>query len=171
MSSILLIILLTRIIISLGFISSPLSIGVWIIMLALAISTSLSIQIPSWFSLLIFLIYVGGLLVMFSYFVAIQPNQQLGFIKIVIIATITLLYLTIATIYYPTTTVSHTLLTFSCSFIISSTNMILIFLLGLLLFFALITVVKITFSSKAPLRPFSYVFTNTKIPSCSENYK
>jgi NADH-ubiquinone oxidoreductase chain 6 len=54
----------------------PLSLGLWILILSISISVLIRTSFSRWFGFIIFLIYIGGILVIFAYFVAIQPNQQ-----------------------------------------------------------------------------------------------
>lgn len=159
-----------RIVIPIVFIISPLSLGLWILLISLSLSLTISIKISAWYRILLILIYVGGLLVIFSYFVAIQPNQQLGFLKLILIFLITFLYFILLLISLNTVSFIDINISFFNSSILNPYNIIIILILGIFLFFALIVVVKITYLSKLPLRPFIYVFTHSKIPSCYKNY-
>ena len=134
---------------------SPLSIGFWILILALLIATSTAISISSWFGFIIFLIYIGGILVIFAYFTAIQPNQQ---IKITTPATATILTTIILPTYInPRTINSFTNKNWWISAIYETINISSLIFLALALFLALIRIVKISFINRAPLRPFLYV--------------
>ena len=150
-------ILLNAISISLIFSPSPLILGIWVILLSLSLTLFLCTLIPSWFTFLVFLIYVGGLLVMFSYFVAIQPNQQLGATKMAIISIISTLYLYLLTLNAIKLPYKISDLNFSLRIIMSEPRILIVVLIGIFLFLALIVVVKITSSTKGPLRPYSYV--------------
>lgn len=155
---------------SLIFVISPLSLGIWVLLLCLILSRFLSITLSSWYAILLFLIYIGGLLVIFSYFVALQPNQQLGFLKLIVISTITLLYINTIFLLVPgPLIVIHSLLP-NRALVLINYNLSIILILGIFLFFALIVVVKITYITKQPLRPFIYVFSYTKITPSSKNY-
>lgn len=44
--------------------------------MSIVISVLMGTTFSRWFGFIIFLIYIGGMLVIFAYFVAIQPNQQ-----------------------------------------------------------------------------------------------
>ena len=139
--------------ISIIFSLSPLSLGLWVIYIAFLLTLFLSLYLPSWFAFLIFLIYIGGLLVIFSYFVAIQPNQYLGLTKLISASFFSFLY------FFFLSCENLELLSFlsapySLSPVVTNANTAIILLLGVSLFIALIAVVKITYSSKAPLRPF-----------------
>ncbi len=141
---------------SIIFAPSPLSLGIWVIFITLLITLLLARYFPSWFALLVFLIYIGGLLVIFSYFVAIQPNQQLGILKMLIMSAISIIYyyiyLSPFLLKFPRKLKS---LKFPVRIIISKPKIFIIILIGISLFLALVVVVKITSSSKSPLRPFS----------------
>ena len=107
----------------------------------------------SWFGYIMFLIYIGGILVIFSYFTAIQPNQDVFIIK-------PLLYWAVIYLLLPVNIYSFRVDLFISSSwwvssIFSSFNVICLILLGLVLFLALVRVVKVTITSFSPLRPFS----------------
>ena len=156
--------LLNTMSISVIFSSSPLTLGVWVILISLLITLFLCSLTTSWFTFLIFLIYIGGLLVIFSYFVAIQPNQHLGMLKMIAMSVVSRFYL--YSLSAPIIRLPHrlSLLTPSLRIVISSPTIFIIILMAISLFLALIVVVKITYSTKAPLRPYSsYVQTYSKI--------
>ena len=144
--------------ISLALLNSftPLALGFWVIILSLAIALTTSISCFSWFGFIIFLIYIGGMLVMFAYFVAIQPNQQ--FDIIISLGSIALTSLLMAGLY-PLLDLSHqwadtpTWLTA----ILNQPNLTVLIILALTLFLALLRVVKISSAFMGPLRPFVYV--------------
>ncbi len=134
---------------------SPLSIGAWVLILALLTATCTAISITSWFGFIIFLIYIGGILVIFAYFRAIQPNQQF---KI----TLPLLSLLLSSIIIPAYLDPSTINNFPLknwwiTAIYAPINIPSLIFLALTLFLALISIVKISFINRAPLRPFSYV--------------
>lgn len=151
--------------------STPLNIGMWIILTTLIITILISILISSWFSLTLFLIYIGGLLVIFAYFVAIQPNQQIKIIKIIFTLLITtILFYPLSSTYKVPQTQQHAS-KYRIIEILTLTNVQILLLLAIVLFLALIAVVKITNIHLGPLRPFKYVFSTTKNPSSNQNYK
>lgn len=140
---------------SLSFILTPrpLILGIWVFILALISSIIVSI-ISSWVAIIIFLIYIGGLLVLFAYFLAIQPNQFTGVTSILWFTTLGLsfFYLT------PHITTSWSIFTNSSPsipFIIFTPNMPIIILLAALLLLILVIVVKITDAKSGPLRSFT----------------
>lgn len=152
-------------------ISSPLRIG--LILLAITTIVSLATRITilsSWFSYILFLIFIGGMIVLFIYVARISPNEKFKIptqkiITIIVIIVITIL-LIIRTIYYyqpweliPSITTSN--ITENSKIIITkifsakiynkstySTTIITI----LYLLITLIAVVKITNSFEGPMR-------------------
>jgi len=162
-----------RIFISIIFCSRPITLGIWIFLRTFNLSLFISIFYPSWFSILLFLIYIGGLLVIFAYFITIEPNQHLEIIKIISITRFTNIF------FYSLYSLSNITPIFlnpityppSLRSLLSINSIFILFFLVIILFLALIIVVKITYKHKAPLRPFSYVLPSTKIKSYNKNYK
>lgn len=145
---------------SLTLASSPILLGLWVLGLALTLSLLIALIIAPWLGIITFLIYVGGLLVIFAYFVALAPNQLLEAKTMFILLLIThLTALTILTSAPLTLNVwdfgpvplPHSSLTM----LVQSTNSFIYIALALILFLALVAVVKIRTISSGPLRPFS----------------
>ena len=139
--------------ITLIFVSTPVCLGIWVLLFSIFSSMFLRSLFVSWFGYIMFLIYIGGILVIFSYFTAIQPNQDVFIIK-------PLLYWAVIYLLLPVNTYSFRVDLFISSSwwvssIFSSFNVICLILLGLVLFLALVRVVKVTITSFSPLRPFS----------------
>lgn len=137
--------------------SSPLFLGLWILFLALSLSILFSVITYSWLGLFIFLIYVGGLLVIFAYFVALAPNHLMEGKSI-----ITLTILTCPALFFIFAPNNFLLPNDFSSFSLTSLtallhrfNIIIYIFLALILFLALIAVVKISAISSGPLRPYS----------------
>jgi len=135
--------------------STPIILGINILIIALLLSTTFASFISSWFAFLIFLIYVGGILVIFAYFLALTPNQQItssnntAYRLISLLTFITLTYITnikisILSEFYQGNSILY--LKNRAPFLI---------LLALILLLTIIIVVKITTRSKGPLRPFN----------------
>lgn len=134
--------------------STPIILGINILIIALLLSATFASFIRSWFAFLIFLIYVGGILVIFAYFLALTPNQQIinpnnilyGLISLVtfsLLAYVTNIKIPIMSQFYQGNSTLY--LKNRAPFLI---------LLALILLFTIIIVVKITVRSKGPLRPF-----------------
>nr|AVW86101.1 NADH dehydrogenase subunit 6 [Lepidonotopodium sp. YZ-2018] len=139
--------------------SSPLTMGLWIILTALTSSWFISMMFNSWFGLITFLIYVGGMLVMFAYFVALTPNQPMGLTS----SMLTLLFtsITVLTLMYSPYVSSPHQISTSLPFMhspitimFSPMNSILLLLLVVILFLIMVAVVKIVNMNSGPLRPF-----------------
>ena len=139
--------------------SSPLSIGLWILLIALSASWLRSILFNTWFAIIIFLIYIGGILVIFAYFTALTPNQPLEIITIWT-SFLSAFTLTLFLIYISNSSSSLLLSpiisfhTPSITSLLFPKNIFIILLLAISLFFILVAVVKIATLSKGPLRPF-----------------
>ena len=158
--------LLTSLLISIGLAitltSNPASLRIWLIFITLIMSLILNATSSSWFALILFLIYIGGILVIFSYFTVIQPNQHLEIKKIILssgLASLLLLLLHF-TFLKPLFLSSNSL--FIPSFILVIPHILnILLILGLIIFLALVATVKISKLPEGPLRPFSYVTTYT----------
>jgi len=135
------------------FISTPISLGFWVLLLSLFVSVFCGSFFISWFGFTVFLIYIGGILVIFSYFTAIQPNQDINLSK-------PAFYWWVVYQLIPVNCYCFTLDLFCSSnwwvtCIFHPFNLFILVILGLVLFLALIRVVKVTITSFSPLRPFN----------------
>ena len=147
---------------------TPLLLGLWVLIIAIVISVIIGIVSTSWFGFIVFLIYVGGMLVIFVYFAAIQPNQQISFLLIVRLT----IYITAILIVINISGSLNSLL--EDQTILSSLyvfiNIPLLVFLALVLFLVLVAVVKISILFQGPLRPFiKYVFILPKITPSFKN--
>lgn len=135
--------------------STPIILGINILMISLLLSVVFASFIRSWFAFLIFLIYVGGILVIFAYFLALTPNQQIpnsnnliySIISIITFSTLTY----VSNINIPPITEFHQ--GNSTLYLINTAPFII--LLAIILLLTIIIVVKLTTRSKGPLRPFN----------------
>lgn len=152
------IILITRLItatyIRITLVSSPAQITLIIIFIALLTAAIFSRILSAWYAFLLFLIYVGGILVIFAYFTATSPNQQLTRIKKIITAVIVRFIACIRTItiinYYQTIeSGNHQIIS-----LFSSNNTYLLIGITIMLLLTIIIVVKLASRSKGPLRSF-----------------
>ncbi len=133
---------------------NPLTIGLLILFLALILSVTFSLSISSWVALLIFLIYIGGMLVIFSYFVAITPNQNLS--AIVLINTLFSSIFVLAFISYILNIFTPLNINYitQTNIIYEKYNIPVLIILALILLFTIVVVVKVSIHNKGPLRPF-----------------
>lgn len=147
--------LTTSIFLTLPKINNPLSITLIIIFIALITALIFCTTLSSWYAFLIFLIYVGGILVIFAYFTATSPNQQQISMKkimyyIVVSFIITLSLLLSRRIIIPLTPAkSHQLIR-----LFISHNIYSLIIITLILLLTIVIVVKLASRSKGPLRTF-----------------
>nr|BDQ44257.1 NADH dehydrogenase subunit 6 [Amynthas yamade] len=134
--------------------TTPIMLGINILAMALLLSATLATSMSSWYAFLVFLIYIGGMLVMFAYFLALTPNQQMPTTSNTIYMLMTLITLTTVAImtemkisipqeYYQDT-----------SYLYSVSTAPMLIMLALILLLTMVIVVKLTNRSKGPLRPF-----------------
>lgn len=131
--------------------SSPVNLGIWIIFVALIGSVTILTSSTSWLAIITFLIYVGGLLVIFAYFTATSPNQTHNFAPIIKILSITTILWRL--LHYPQIAITPS---YNPIFIILETlNGSIYILLVILLLLTIIICVKTTQSNSGPLRKFN----------------
>nr|QUJ10060.1 NADH dehydrogenase subunit 6 [Tubifex tubifex] len=132
---------------------SPLIMGVSILNIALLIASIYSTMMSSWLAFLIYLIYVGGMLVMFSYFLAITPNQQ-SIVSPFLMPLMSGLFIILSSTYFldlwsPMSTHTQQIYT-----LYHTINIPILIILILVLLLTMIAVVKISLRAKGPLRTF-----------------
>ena len=133
---------------------NPLTIGLIILFLALTLSVIFSLSISSWVALLIFLIYIGGILVIFSYFVAITPNQNLSVIAVISILLSSILILIFISFMLDMLIPINIAYSTQTNIIYEQYNIQTLIILALILLFTMVVVVKVSIHNKGPLRPF-----------------
>nr|QZL13465.1 NADH dehydrogenase subunit 6 [Pherusa bengalensis] len=139
--------------------ASPLALGLWILLMALTITLFMSILTSSWLSMMIFLIYIGGMLIMFIYFSALIPNQHMPIMSMSASLFLNMLILSpLFSMMNFTDLMNNNNSQFAViTMPYSPLSIPILMLIVLILFLALVSVVKITSHSKAPMRPFIYV--------------
>lgn len=133
---------------------NPLSMGILILILALTSTIIISLTISSWICFLVFLIYIRGILVLFSYFVAITPNMPISSLALNIVISIvapTLLLINILLRRAPPILTQPELY---IRFLYSSYSAPMLIALALVLFYIIVIVVKLVSTIQGPLRPF-----------------
>nr|WLD05587.1 NADH dehydrogenase subunit 6 [Oasisia sp. n. MM-2023] len=134
---------------------NPVTQGTFILLIALT-STVMLLLMSSWYAIILFLIYISGMLVMFAYFSATSQNSKLE-INFLFPSMITmfLMFMMIFILTPPhlNSNFFPSLVNSQSDLFISSNIPILIFLISTL-FLALICIVKICLKDKGPLRPF-----------------
>lgn len=137
--------------------TTPIMLGINILAIALLLSATLATSIRSWYAFLVFLIYVGGILVMFAYFLALTPNQQMPTTRSFIYIFITLITLTLVAIITSTKPFLPQEMCQDNTYLYSINTAPILIILALTLLLTIIIVVKLTNRSSGPLRPFKYV--------------
>ena len=131
---------------------SPLALGLWILILSIRISFLIRLIFSSWFGFILFLIYIGGMLVIFAYFVRIQPSQQFELKRSLVFSLLIFFSLVINNYVVTIDLISN--VNWWINSLFNLNNLSIIVLLGFILFLALVIVVKITTFMMAPLRPY-----------------
>nr|UBI44061.1 NADH dehydrogenase subunit 6 [Paratectonatica tigrina] len=165
MTSLIILALLSSSIFMFPLMAQPLSLGLSIIVSTLFMCMLTAMIISPWYGYILFLIYVGGLLVMFAYVSALSPNVLFKGGGAVIFFIFLLTLMTILFYFYMFKDTSMTsylsmnselkeLKTYGTQLVSPHTASILIGL-GIILLITLVVVVKICYYQQAPLRPFS----------------
>lgn len=133
-------------------IPNPLSLAIIILTIAITTALLIALLISSWIAFLLFLIYIGGILVIFAYFVATSPNFPIN-IKI----PLTIRFFIFSVLLYLLQNTSPQIVSIKSSslntFYSTHTTSTLI-ILALILLLTIIIVVKLVSLPKGPLRPF-----------------
>jgi NADH-ubiquinone oxidoreductase chain 6 len=140
--------------------TNPFSMAITVLLIALITSGLYASLHSSWLAFLLFLIYVGGILVIFSYFLAIIPNQQQFNIYLIRIPILSLcLFLLTALLLTDSWTRYIPALTPLTHAIFITYNISILIRLVLILLFTIVTIIKTCKLEKGPLRSFiiSYV--------------
>nr|QTT61179.1 NADH dehydrogenase subunit 6 [Tritia ephamilla] len=143
----------------------PLSLGLVIMVSTLLMCFISAIMLSSWYGYILFLIYVGGLLVMFAYVAALSPNVLFGKGTPMLFFMVTILPLSVVFYFLPLidmSSISYLSIFSEMKFLkiygieMVAPQMISILIgLALILLINLIVVVKICYYQQASLRPFS----------------
>nr|YP_010233767.1 NADH dehydrogenase subunit 6 [Brunneifusus ternatanus]QTA29867.1 NADH dehydrogenase subunit 6 [Brunneifusus ternatanus] len=151
-------------ILMLPLMSQPLSLGLIIMMSTLLMCFTSAVTLSSWYGYILFLIYVGGLLVMFAYVAALAPNVLFGSMNPMLIFMFLMVPLMLMFYFHPLIDLSPISYTYNFAELKSlkmygiemvSPQMISILIgLVIILLINLIVVVKICYYQHASLRPF-----------------
>nr|YP_010890229.1 NADH dehydrogenase subunit 6 [Conus litteratus]WJJ70326.1 NADH dehydrogenase subunit 6 [Conus litteratus] len=165
MSSLLIITLTFSTLLILPMMSQPLSLGLVIMISTLFMCLVSGMTISAWYGYILFLIYVGGLLVMFAYVAALSPNVLFGSLAPLVTLIVIFPFLFIFLYFYFLKDSSY--LSFEFSFskfaylkmygveLISPYMISILIGLGTVLLINLVVVAKICYYQQASLRPFS----------------
>nr|YP_010944782.1 NADH dehydrogenase subunit 6 [Mastigoteuthis agassizii]WMC20880.1 NADH dehydrogenase subunit 6 [Mastigoteuthis agassizii]WMC20970.1 NADH dehydrogenase subunit 6 [Mastigoteuthis agassizii] len=145
----------------------PLSLGFMLMMVMLCVSVLVGMVTFSWYGYLLFLVYIGGLLVMFMYVISLIPNLIFLSSKVFSYFFFIFFGFIIMNFFVTKDLVSVdmkdlSLLDYS-SVSMGGSTMIMMYdnftcylLLGVVLLFVLISVVKICYYCEGPLRVFKF---------------
>jgi NADH-ubiquinone oxidoreductase chain 6 len=130
------------------FLQQPLSIGRFLLLYCFFLRIIIYSFFSSWFSFSLFLIYIGGILVLFGYILVLIPNFVFAVSYISFFFFFFFLFY-----FFPLGEVREIFFEFSFSFF-SYYNIIIYLFLRVILFIGLVSVVKICFFQVGALRPF-----------------
>lgn len=136
---------------------NPLTMGIIILLISLVLALTFSLSMSSWVAFLIFLIYIGGMLVIFAYFVAIIPNQTVSIINILFFMGLSFVIIGVIRWLIGVMPAINYIYGHQINIFYLQVNVFILFILAIILLFTIIVVVKITINTKGPLRPFDYV--------------
>nr|AYU74290.1 NADH dehydrogenase subunit 6 [Glomeridesmus sp. ITV8918]QCF39648.1 NADH dehydrogenase subunit 6 [Glomeridesmus spelaeus]QCF39661.1 NADH dehydrogenase subunit 6 [Glomeridesmus spelaeus] len=133
----------------------PMEMSILLIIMTLTISiNSLSFSMTAWFSYILFLIYMGGVMVMFMYMSSLTPNKLPFTIKkIASIMIFSLLFITFYNYKIFKSMNFKSSMSIMKSFTFLSMNMTMIIITTLMI--TMISIIMITQNKKTPLRPIS----------------
>nr|YP_010936462.1 NADH dehydrogenase subunit 6 [Morula spinosa]WKW54915.1 NADH dehydrogenase subunit 6 [Morula spinosa] len=144
--------------------SQPLSLGMVIMVSTLLICITTAVTLSSWYAYILFLIYVGGLLVMFAYVAALSPNVLFGsgaplaFFLVVLLFFVIFffnnMFVDLSSLSSFDNLSSMKFLKTYGSEMVSPHMMSILIGLAIILLINLIVVVKICYYTHASLRPF-----------------
>nr|ATZ69764.1 NADH dehydrogenase subunit 6 [Conus ateralbus] len=165
MSSLLIITLAFSTMLILPMMSQPLSLGLVIMISTLFMCMVSGMTISAWYGYILFLIYVGGLLVMFAYVAALSPNVLFG--GLTPLFSLIIFFPILFMLFYFYFFKDSSYLSFESSSsklmylkmygveLISPYMISILIGLGVILLINLIVVAKICYYQQASLRPFS----------------
>nr|AVP74397.1 NADH dehydrogenase subunit 6 [Discocelis tigrina]AVP74404.1 NADH dehydrogenase subunit 6 [Discocelis tigrina] len=142
---------------------NSLILGIFIFICSLCVSLLISIYSLSWYSLIFFLVYIGGLLVLFIYISSLNFNPVFYFSKLSPLANILLkanifffLFFIITQITWNFSTISWSnsdMNNFSLN-LFNETEVLFLINVGILLLIVLWVITKLSFRNRSALRPF-----------------
>lgn len=148
----------------LPLIRHPLSLGLVILLVSTSASLLLAKYYFYWFGYSLFLVFVGGLLVIFSYVAALAPNLKTANLKYFLIVFLFfsclgffmefLVEKPFSSVFWSWDLVGSSVEITSISGLLSSRNVVLIIFLLVMLLLTMVIVVKICLYGGGPLRPF-----------------
>nr|QCF39700.1 NADH dehydrogenase subunit 6 [Glomeridesmus spelaeus] len=134
----------------------PMEMSILLIIMTLTISVnSLLFSMTQWFSYILFLIYMGGVMVMFMYMSSLTPNKfPITIKKIMPIMIFSLLFIMFYDYKMSKSMNFKSYMSIIKSFTFMSLNMTMIIIMILMI--TMISIIMITQNKKTPLRPISF---------------
>jgi NADH-ubiquinone oxidoreductase chain 6 len=132
---------------------TPIIIGITILTLALSFACLFAYTIRSWYAFIIFLIYVGGILIMFSYFISLTPNNRSNYLPKLKLFLFTYLA-SLLSLIYSNNIYINTNYSFNVFYLYKINYFPVLLFMILILLFIIIIVIKIISQTKGPIRPF-----------------
>jgi len=131
--------------------NNPINLSLMIIFISIATCILINIELSSWLAIILFLIFVGGLIIIFSYFVRLRSNDRIP------------IYVKLYTIFIPIIILkllgihAHRLPYYNPKIysLYSPINLIILLAITIILLFIIILITKIVKTYNAPLRGFS----------------
>nr|YP_009443426.1 NADH dehydrogenase subunit 6 [Argonauta hians]ATR85786.1 NADH dehydrogenase subunit 6 [Argonauta hians] len=147
----------------------PLSLGFMILLVNVCMSMLISFFSFSWYGYILFLVYVGGLMVMFMYIISLIPNliffsKGMSLYLFMSFGLFMVLNYYCFYNYYINMSLKQSMMGLKIesmgfsSIVMSEYNFFSYIFLGLLLLLILISVVKICYYCEGPLRVFKYKY-------------
>nr|FAA04192.1 TPA: NADH dehydrogenase subunit 6 [Cirrodrilus suzukii] len=135
--------------------NTPMMLGINILMSALSIAYFIYVILSPWYSFLLFLIYLGGMLIIFAYMMSLTPNifMSLGshFITLLMMLLMNFLYFIIFLNLNP---INNKNLIYQSTSLYAPYNLLNFILITSILLLILVLVSKMILISKGPMRPF-----------------
>lgn len=131
----------------------PLTLAGFLLLISFIVRCYISFLYSSWYSFSLFLIYIGGILVLFGYVIVLVPNFIFSFKRFFFF----LIYLYLYFYTYRNGEIFNFFFDFSF-FFFDFSNFFIYLGLAIILFIGLIRVVKICFFQIGALRPFYFIF-------------
>nr|YP_001382318.1 NADH dehydrogenase subunit 6 [Vampyroteuthis infernalis]BAF73646.1 NADH dehydrogenase subunit 6 [Vampyroteuthis infernalis] len=145
----------------------PLSLGFMVMLLSIMSSMLISFIIFSWYGYLLFLIYIGGLLVMFMYVISLIPNLIFMSNKVIWVFSFFFFLFMLMNYFIMKSSDVYELKMLkymsmdniglgNSGFIMLNNNFFCYMMMSIILLFVLISVVKICYYCEGPLRVFKF---------------
>jgi len=145
-------ILMTMIAWSLLASNNPLTLSIIIITLAICSSLILNLLISTWYAIILYLIYIGGIITIFSYFVRFRSNDSIWAkrkLQLLLLPPIIIKSLNLQILVPPAINLQLLKLYLS-------SNIIILLVITIILLYIIIIVIKIVKSNNGPLRGYNH---------------